>query len=206
MAAYAILFGIIIILIGGVCTIALTEVVNEFIPVVNPYITSGDVSDQYVTYWNFAIAVLEAFPILLLIAVAAWSYVRAIERETGTSASPGSFFNGVVAAIIGIIVSIILFIGVGIPAEMLVHSFEDDTTVYDIDSPWDMGYSDTVYWMNLLYIILILPELLGVIIMFLSAIKTQDYDVLSDPQQAGYGYGSQQNISAEEYAFMKGLK
>ena len=42
--------------------------------------------------------------------------------------------------------------------------------------------------------------------MFLSAITTQDYDVLNEAQQGGYGYSSQQNITAEEYAFMKGLK
>ncbi len=212
MAAYAIFFGIIIILIGGLFTIALTEVVNEFIPIVNPYITSGDVSTQYVTYWDFVIALLVALPILILVAVAAWSYVRAIERETGTAASPSSLFNGVAAAIIGIITSIILFIGVGIPAEMVVKSFEDTTigaggtTLYDVASPWDMGYSDTVFWMNVLYIVLILPALLGIIVMFLSAIKTQDYDVVGNENEFTQGgYSSPQYISAEEMAARRGL-
>ncbi len=211
MAAYAIFFAIIIILLGGIFTIALTEVVNEFIPVINPYITSGDVSTQYVTYWEFTIALLVAFPMLVLIAVSAWSYVRAIERETGTAASPGSLFNGVAAAIIGIIFSIILFVAVGVPAEMLVQSFETTTignggsSIYDIESPWNMGYADTVYWMNLLYIVLIIPALLGILIMFLSAIKTQDYDVVGAESTAGYGQISPQYISAEELNFRRGL-
>ncbi len=211
MAVYAIFFAIIIILLGGIFTIALTEVVNEFIPVINPYISSGDVSTQYVTYWEFTIALLQAFPILILIAVSAWSYVRAIERESGTAATPGSLFNGVAAAIIGIIFSIILFVAVGVPAEMLVQSFETTTignggsTLYDIESPWDMGYEDTVYWMNLVYIVLIIPALLGILIMFLSAIKTQDYDVVGNENPQIYGATSPQYISPEEYAFRRQL-
>jgi len=169
------------ILFGGVFTIALTEVVNTLIGVVNPYITAGDVSDQFVTYWNFAIGLLSAFPLLLIFAVSAWGYVRAIERDGGwTVSSPSSLFGGVSAAIIGIFLSILMFIKFGIPAELMVTGFVDGSA-YDIIAPWDMGYEDVVFWMNLLYIVLILPAILGIVVMFLSAIKTQDYDVISEP-------------------------
>ena len=211
MAAGAILYGLIVILLGGLLTIAWTEAVNEIIPTINPYITAGDVTIQYVTYWNFVIALLQAMPILILIAVSVWSYRRAIERETGYASSPADLFKGVSAAFIGIFVSIVFFIMVGIPSEMVIGSFETMNisatgTAYEIASPWDMAYDDITFWMNLMYIVLILPALLGIIIMFLSAITTQDYDVISEAQQGGYGYSSQQNITAEEYAFMKGLK
>lgn len=209
MAAFAIFFGLVMILIGGLFTIALTEVVNEFIQVINPYITSGDLTVQYVTYWKFVIALLVALPILILIAVSAWSYVRGIEREGISTASPSSMATGISAAIIGIFFSIILFIAVGIPAEMLIQSFETTpignggTSVYDIASPWNMGYDDITFWMNLMYIVLIMPALLGIIIMFLSAIKTQDYDVINEPHNAGYVYSSPQYVSDEEMNFRR---
>jgi len=213
MAAYAIFFVIVIILLGGLFCIALNEVVNEFIGVINPYIVSGDMSVQYATYWGFVIAELVALPILILIAVSAWAYTRAIARDEVSAASPGSLFNGFSAAVVGIIFSIILFIAVGVPAEMLLHSFETTTigsggaSLYDINSPWDMGYSDTAFWMNLLYVILIIPAQLGIIIMFLSAVKTQDYDVIGSSEgQSGYGSTSPQYVSAEEMRFMRGLR
>lgn len=195
------------ILFGGVFIIALTEVVNTIISVVNPYITSGDVSAQFVTYWNFALGLLEASPILLLIAISAWAYVRAIERDSGRSASsPASLFGGIGAALIGIFATIIFFIQFAIPAELMVAGFEG-TTAYDIAYPWDMGYSDVTFWMDLLYIVIISPALLGIIIMFLSAIRTQDYDVLGSESSnnAGYGYSSAQYVSAEELNFRRGL-
>lgn len=208
MAAGAILYGLIVILLGGLLTIAWTEAVNEIIPVINPYISAGDVTIQYVTYWNFVIALLQAMPILILIAVSIWSYVRAIERETGISSSPASLFNGVVAAFIGIIFSIILFIAVGLPSEMVIGQFEvtniSGIGMYSTPSPWDMAYEDITYWMNIMYIVLIMPAILGICIMFLSAIRTQDYDVLSEPQTAGFS--SPQNISVEEYNYLRGLK
>ncbi len=213
MAAYAIFFAILMILLGGVFTIALNEVVNEFIVVINPYITTGELSDQYVTYWNFVIALLVALPILILFAVSAWSYVRAIARDGASGSSPGSLFNGIAAAIVGILFSIILFIAVGVPAEMLLQNFETTSigsggaTMHDISYPWSMGYSDTVFWMNLLYIILIIPALLGIIIMFLSAIRTQDYDVVGGTDESVFngGISSPQYISAEELAFRRNL-
>ncbi len=123
-------------------------------------------------------------------------------------ATPASFAMGVAAMYIGIVVSIVLMIGIALPAELTVKSFEEITvsgaeTVYDISAPWNMGYSDTVFWMNIMYIIMICPALLGIIIMFASAIKTQDYDVFSEPQEYT-GQMSTQYVTAEELAFRRG--
>jgi len=207
MAPYAIFFAIVMIVFGGVFIIALTEVVNTLIGVVNPYITAGDVSTQFVTYWNFALGLLEASPILLIFAISAWAYVRAIERDGGRSASsPASLFGGIAGAFIGIFLSILFFIKFGIPAELMVSGFVD-SNAYDISAPWSMGYSDTVLWLNLLYVIIILPAILGVVVMFLSAIRTQDYDVIGSSEgQSGYGSTSPQYVSAEEFRYMRGLR
>ncbi len=212
MAAYAIFWAIAVIILGGIVTISLNPIVNDFIDVINPYITDGTVSAQFVTYFNFAKAMLAALPMLIIFAVSAWSYVRAIERDGQTTSSPMSLLNGCIAALIGVLFSIILFVAIGIPAEMMVTSFTDTTLsdgggMYDISSPWDMAYSDVAFWMNIIYVVLLLPGLAGIIIMFLSAIRTQDYDVLggSSEGQAGYGQSSPQYISAEEMAFRRGL-
>ncbi len=210
MAPYAIFWAIAVIVVAGIITISLNPVVNDFIDVLNPHITDGTASAQFVTYFNFAKAMLVALPMLVIFAVSAWSYVRAIERDGQTTSSPSSLLNGVIAAFIGVIFSIILFIAVGLPAEMMVTSFTDTTLsdgggMYDVATPWNMGYADVSFWMNLIYVILLLPGIAGIIIMFLSAIRTQDYDVMGGSEYSGgYGQSSPQYITAEELAFNRG--
>ncbi len=81
MAAFAI-FVIVLVLCGvGLITIALNTGIDEVITVMNPFIAAGDVSKQFITYWNFVIGLLIAFPFLVLIALTAWAIVRAIERR-----------------------------------------------------------------------------------------------------------------------------
>lgn len=113
-------------------------------------------------------------------------------------ATPQSFWDGMSVAIIGILISIILFFGVGIPAEKLVATFED-TTVYDVPEVWN-SYDNVSYWMSLLYIIIISPAAIGIITMFLSAIKTQRYDVVADPEAEAVP----QYISREEIMYQQG--
>lgn len=132
-------------------------------------------------------------------------------------AEPGSLWNGITAAIIGIIFSIILLLAFGLAGEGIMTSFETTNitsvrTIFDVDAPWDTGYDDASFFMSLLYVVAISPALLGVIIMFLSAIKTQEYDVFSEGGTEQYnagGYGGQsvpQNITAEEIAFQQEIK
>jgi len=127
-------------------------------------------------------------------------------------AEPSSLWNGITAAFFGIIASIILLITFGFAGEGTVSTFETTSiisngSIYNLSAPWDMAYADVEFYMSLLYVVCISPALLGIIIMFVSAIKTQDYDVFADEEQEQYdagGYGGQsvsQNITAEEIAF-----
>lgn len=81
MVAYAIFFMVIIVCAVGLMSITLNVAINEVIKVLNPFISAGEVSSQFVTYWSFAIGLLVAFPFLVLIALTAWMVVRAIERR-----------------------------------------------------------------------------------------------------------------------------
>jgi len=132
-------------------------------------------------------------------------------------AEPSSLWNGITAAFFGIIASIILLIAFGFAGEGMVSAFETTSvipagSIYNVSAPWDMAYTDVSFYMSLLYIVCIAPALIGIIIMFLSAIRTQEYDVFAEdgPEQynAG-GSGGQslpQNITAEEIAFYQGGK
>lgn len=81
MAAWTIFIIVFVLCLVGIVTISLNVAVNEIINIVNPYITAGSVSDQFVTYWDFIIGLLRAFAVLSLIALTAWAVVRAIERR-----------------------------------------------------------------------------------------------------------------------------
>ena len=132
-------------------------------------------------------------------------------------ASASSLWGGITAAFIGIIFSILMLVAFGLGGEGIMIALETTNvtssgTIFDIPSPWDeMGYTDASFFMSLLYVVSISPAIIGIIILFVSAIKTQEYDVFSDPQEqydAG-GYGGQsvpQNITADEIAFQGGYK
>ena len=218
MAAFAIFFIILVIAGVGLYSIAFNVAVDEIITQTNPFITAGELSTEWAGYWNFAIGLLVALPFLAMIALTIWSMVRAISRRNGESGvSPSSLWNGITAAFLGIIFSIIMLLALGLGAEGMMIAFETSNvsstgTIFDVAAPWDTGYDDASYWMSLLYVVCISPSLLGIIIMFLSAIRTQDYDVFSEGGADQYdtgGYGGQaipQNITAEEIAFQQGLK
>ncbi len=127
-------------------------------------------------------------------------------------ATARSLWGGIIAAVVGIVFSIVLLFTFGLMGEKTVSTLEstdisEDGTIYDIPAPWNTGYNDSTFWMSVLYIILISPAILGLVIMFVSAIKTQEYDVFEDNEE-GYGgnYGGQavpQYITPEEIAFRR---
>jgi len=132
-------------------------------------------------------------------------------------AEPSSLWNGITAAFFGIIVSIILLITFGFAGDGMVTAFETTKvipagSIFNLSAPWDMAYADVEFYMSMLYIVCIAPAIIGIIIMFLSAIKTQEYDVFSEDSPEQYnsgGSGGQaipQNITAEEIAFYQGGK
>jgi len=127
-------------------------------------------------------------------------------------AEPSSLWNGITAAFFGIIASIILLITFGFAGEGTVAAFETTNvipagSIFNLSAPWDMAYADVTFYMSMLYVVCISPALLGIIIMFLSAIRTQEYDVFSEGGSEQYdagGYGGQsvpQNITPEEISF-----
>lgn len=81
MAAYAIFFVMLVIVAIGITTITGNVAVDEFITAMNPFISSGEVSSQWVYYWNFALGLWIIFPILGMIILFIWAVVRAIERK-----------------------------------------------------------------------------------------------------------------------------
>lgn len=81
MAAYAIIFIFLVLCGVGLYAITFNEPVDELITQMNVFISNGEVSTEFVGYWEFAIGLLIALPILCLIALSIWSYVRAIERR-----------------------------------------------------------------------------------------------------------------------------
>lgn len=113
-------------------------------------------------------------------------------------ATPDSFWEGMSAAIIGIIFSVVLFFGVGLPAEKLLATFES-TDIYDLPEEW-ASYDNISFWMSLMYIVIIAPAAVGIITMFLSAIKTQRYDVITDSEAEA----APQYISQEEILYQQG--
>lgn len=133
-------------------------------------------------------------------------------------AEPSSLWNGITAAFIGIIFSIFLLLVFGLGGEGIMIAFETTNissagSIFNVSAPWDeMGYEDSSFFMSLLFVVCISPALLGIIIMFVSAIKTQEYDVFSESSYEQYnagGYGGQsvpQNITAEEIAFQQEMK
>lgn len=95
-------------------------------------------------------------------------------------ASPQSFWEGMSAAIIGIILTVILFFIVALPSESFVKIMEE-SDVYDLPLKWG-GYDNVAFWLSLMYIVIVSPAAIGIITMFLSTIKTQEYDVITDPE------------------------
>ncbi len=81
MAAYTIFFVMIVIVAIGIVAITGNVAINEFVNTMNPFISGGEVSTQWVYYWNFALGMWIIFPIIGLFILAIWAIVRAIERK-----------------------------------------------------------------------------------------------------------------------------
>ena len=112
--------------------------------------------------------------------------------------SAWSYVTGFNAFIIGVFVSICLFFAVAVPTENMVAIFETtnistDGTIYDLSGAWAGSYDDTIFWMNLLYIVIISPTLFGLFIWFLSSIKTQEQDVFTDEPPTGQPVSMSEN-------------
>lgn len=81
MAVYAIAFILLCIAGFGLFYILFNVAINEMISVMNYFIGEGEVSDQFVTYWNLVIGSWILLPVLFLLALGLWAVVRAIERR-----------------------------------------------------------------------------------------------------------------------------
>lgn len=81
MAAYAIAFILLCIAGFGLFYISFNVAINEMVSVMNYFIGEGDVSAQFVTYWNLVIGTWILLPVLFLLALGLWAVVRAIERR-----------------------------------------------------------------------------------------------------------------------------
>lgn len=81
MAAYAIAFIIICIIGFSIVYIPSNVAFNEIIGVMNTFISAGEVSKQFMTWWNLSIGMWIILPVLFLLALALWAVVRAIERR-----------------------------------------------------------------------------------------------------------------------------
>lgn len=109
-------------------------------------------------------------------------------------ASPDSLAGGVIAAFVGVFFSIILFFAVALPTEAFVATMEKGT-YYNIGGLWGGSYNDVMFFMNLMYVIIVLPALVGIIVLFLSAIRTQEYDVI-----AGESESEPQYVNPRDYS------
>jgi hypothetical protein len=69
----------------GIVYIPSNVAVNELITVMNEWIGAGDMSKQFMTWWNLAIGAWIILPILFLLALGLWAVVRAIERRNETN-------------------------------------------------------------------------------------------------------------------------
>lgn len=81
MAAYAIVFILMMIVFSGTGYIAGNMFMNEMVVMLNTFIADGSMSNQSIAYLQFVTGVWTILPLLLLLAYAVWGIVRAIERR-----------------------------------------------------------------------------------------------------------------------------
>lgn len=81
MTAYGIFIVLLFILVAGVLVIVISPMMNETIDQVNPNITDGTLSSKYATYFNFSVGLAKALPVFIIIGVAGWAVVRALEKR-----------------------------------------------------------------------------------------------------------------------------
>lgn len=81
MAAYAIIFILMMIVFSGTGYIVGNMMMNPLTDSMNGFISDGSMSNQAISYWQFVFGVWTILPLLLLLAFAIWGVVRAIERR-----------------------------------------------------------------------------------------------------------------------------
>ena len=81
MTSFGIFIVLLFIVAAGVVVIVINPMMNETIDIVNPNINDGTLSSKYTTYFNFSVGLAKALPVFILIGVAGWGIVRALEKR-----------------------------------------------------------------------------------------------------------------------------
>lgn len=82
MTAYTIFSIAYALILFGLIYAFFVVVINKLITYMNPYISAGEVSAQFVTYWNFALGLFAALPVFFIIALSIWAYRKTNERRS----------------------------------------------------------------------------------------------------------------------------
>lgn len=93
-----------------------------------------------------------------------------------------SLYDGFLALLIGFTLTIVLFFGVALSGEIILHTFEDLNVAFNIDSKWN-GYDGVKGMYNLMYVSVIMPLLIGLVMFVLSPVKKQTYDVYREHEE-----------------------
>jgi len=88
MSAYTIFFIPYIIFVFGLFYAFFTIIYNKLIELTNIYITAGEVSVMFVTYWSAFLAIVTALPFIFLIVLAIW-VIRRSQEDVG---APGGYY------------------------------------------------------------------------------------------------------------------
>lgn len=81
MTSFGIFIVLLFIIVAGVMAIVINPMMNDTIDIVNPNINDGVLSSKYATYFNFSVGLVKALPVFILIGVAGWGIVRALEKR-----------------------------------------------------------------------------------------------------------------------------
>lgn len=87
----------------------------------------------------------------------------------------GSFMDGTTALFLGILLTLCLFLGVGLPSELILTSFET-TSVFEVDEDWK-SYGKVIFLYSVLYISISTPALLGLMIFVMQIIRKERRDI-----------------------------
>lgn len=84
MSAYTIFFIPYIIFVFGLFYAFFTTIFNSLIEFTNQYISAGEVSVMFLTYWTAFLALVTALPFIFLIVLAVW-VIRRSQEDVGAS-------------------------------------------------------------------------------------------------------------------------
>jgi len=86
-----------------------------------------------------------------------------------------NFYDSLLFQFLLIMITFLLFIGVGIPNEMVITAFEE-TTVFDVSVEWQ-HYDTVIFLQSLLYIAIMTPAIVGVGLFILQIVRKQRRDI-----------------------------